>query len=249
MQTKHSPIHIYDHDIQMCRSVARALAAFEDRRFHQITVVSRDGVLTLTGVVASDGEKLQAEHEALAAIGATTLINELFVVQERESFWQRVNRIEWNREMLWRMAMRRDVIAVLMLLILLMPSVPYAQAWWQDVFASRVDARIVGQLIVRGKPAAHATIIVQPIEGSVVERYTAVTDHVGNFRLPLTIDEDLNPDGEFVASVLWFKPRLVHGEMTLGKNQVPLEYASASSSPLRFSIQPGDNLLPDFLVP
>lgn len=62
-----------------------------------------------------------------------------------------------------------------------------------------------GQLLVEGKPAAHASIALHPISdsGSMIQRSVGITQQDGSFKLTTFSVDDGAPAGEYIVTIIW----------------------------------------------
>jgi hypothetical protein len=100
-----------------------------------------------------------------------------------------------------------------------------------------------GQVLVDGKPAAKAQVLLHPAEGGQNEPHpTGQTDDQGYFTLTSYTNGDGAPEGDYAVTVTWF--RVFGGrEEVVRRNVLPPRYAAPQSSQLRVTIAKGNNEL------
>jgi len=107
---------------------------------------------------------------------------------------------------------------------------------------------VSGKVLRAGKPmdGAYVKLLsVAPAPGQ--ERWvpSATTDAEGNFVLSTYNSGDGAPPGDYVATVLWpeiFKDKF--GDPMEGKDRLGGRYATPQRSPLKVTVEEGDNQLP-----
>jgi hypothetical protein len=108
-----------------------------------------------------------------------------------------------------------------------------------------------GQVLVGGKPATHARIVLHPVSetGTDLLRPTGTIGPDGSFRLTSYAQDDGAPAGEYAVTITWFLAVPKKGtDETETRNFLPVRYARPETSRLRATIQPGSNELPAFLL-
>ena len=109
-----------------------------------------------------------------------------------------------------------------------------------------------GQVLVKGKPAAHAQVTFHPVNDNSPEAVHPVgtVDEKGGFTLTSHKQGDGAPEGEYLVTVQWFlatKPRNASaGDDYTTVNYLPDRYGRPESSGLRATVRKGDNELPPF---
>lgn len=103
-----------------------------------------------------------------------------------------------------------------------------------------------GTATYRNKPLAGAIVALHPTGGAlqVDARPSATVQPDGSFRLTTYNSSDGAPEGEYVATLHWFRPVNKNGEVLPGPNVLPKKYGSADSSGIRVRIVAGSNELP-----
>jgi hypothetical protein len=101
-----------------------------------------------------------------------------------------------------------------------------------------------GQILFNGKPVPHAFVALHPLDatqpGSV--HPSATTDENGCFILSSYHAEDGAPPGEYVATVVWRKPKQLDPDASVqGPNLLPARYSKPATSDLRVIVKPGSN--------
>lgn len=106
--------------------------------------------------------------------------------------------------------------------------------------------KVHGQVLVDGRPAAQAQVLLHPAEGGGEElRPAGQTDDQGHFQLTSYANGDGAPEGDYAVTVTWFRVYKTGGE-AVPYNALPRRYAAAPSSALRVTIRKGDNDLSPF---
>lgn len=103
-----------------------------------------------------------------------------------------------------------------------------------------------GTATYRNKPLAGAIVSLHP-KGEVAAadaRPSATVQPDGTFELTTFRSGDGAPEGEYVATLHWFRPVNQNGEVRPGPNVLPKKYASAVSSDIQVRIEAGSNELP-----
>ena len=102
-----------------------------------------------------------------------------------------------------------------------------------------------GTITFKGQPTSGALVALHPkapIEGTPNPR--ANVDKDGAFNVSTYVTADGAPEGEYVVTVLWYKPVKKGEDITSGPNVIPAKYANPNTSDLVVSIKPGENDLP-----
>ena len=98
-----------------------------------------------------------------------------------------------------------------------------------------------GQIVVDGKPAAQAQVVLHPAEGDKDEPHPAgQTDDQGYFTLTSYRNGDGAPEGNYFVTVTWFRV-FNGGREVVRYNVLPPRYLSPQSSQLRVSVAKGNN--------
>jgi 5-hydroxyisourate hydrolase-like protein (transthyretin family) len=101
-----------------------------------------------------------------------------------------------------------------------------------------------GQILVNGKPAAQAQVLLHPVEGGQSEPHpTGQTDDQGNFTLTSYANGDGAPEGSYAVTVTWFRVAAGGRNEVVRYNALPQRYAVPESSQLRVTIAKGNNEL------
>jgi hypothetical protein len=107
-----------------------------------------------------------------------------------------------------------------------------------------------GQVLVQGRPAAHAQITFHPVgdQGPEAVRPVGSVDENGYFTLTSFKQGDGAPEGEYRVTIHWFLATKSGGTGSeyVSVNYVPDQYGRAETSGLRASVGKGDNQLPPF---
>jgi hypothetical protein len=104
---------------------------------------------------------------------------------------------------------------------------------------------VKGKLLIGGKPAARANVVLHSTDPHVVVRPVTFTEADGSFRLMTYKADDGAPVGDYVVTIFWrdesipfdgcVGPDLVKHDRFLGA------YFDSRDSPLRTTIHPGSN--------
>jgi hypothetical protein len=103
-----------------------------------------------------------------------------------------------------------------------------------------------GTVLYGNKPIAGAIVSLhakQPAS-ELVPAPTATVQPDGSFRLTTYQSGDGAPEGEYVATLHWFRPVDKQGELQPGPNVLPKKYAKPESSDIVVRIAAGANELP-----
>jgi hypothetical protein len=103
--------------------------------------------------------------------------------------------------------------------------------------------KVRGQVLVDGRPAAQAQVLLHPAGNDAEElRPAGQTDEQGNFQLTSYVNGDGAPAGDYAVTVTWF--RIYQGrDEVMRYNALPQRYAAAQTSQLRVTVGNGDNAL------
>lgn len=104
---------------------------------------------------------------------------------------------------------------------------------------------VTGQAIAGKVVPASAQIVLHPVAAELPDQVTprATVREDGSFVVSTFRDGDGAPEGEYVATVQWFR---IGRDGSPGGNVLPKKYSSSATSPLRVSIVKGTNQLPPF---
>lgn len=113
--------------------------------------------------------------------------------------------------------------------------------------SSRVQVYPVnGEVNFRGQPVPGAVVTLHPSteapQPAPVPRANVVRD--GTFAVSTYDGGDGAPEGEYVVTIVWFKPVLKDGDLRAGPNVIPRKYARPETSDLRVTIAAGENAIP-----
>jgi hypothetical protein len=102
-----------------------------------------------------------------------------------------------------------------------------------------------GAVQFRGQPAVGAFVSLHPKDGAdngaPSPRATVGPD--GNFKFTTYDGDDGAPAGDYVLTVLWYKPVRQGNDLVGGPNVLPRKYAAAATSDLQIRIAAGENYL------
>ena len=105
--------------------------------------------------------------------------------------------------------------------------------------------KVHGQVLVDGKPAAQAQVLLHPAEGAEELRPGGQTDDQGYFNLTSYVNGDGAPEGDYAVTVTWFRIRRDGSQAgdVVRYNALPQRYAVVQTSQLRVTVNKGDNEL------
>ena len=102
-----------------------------------------------------------------------------------------------------------------------------------------------GIITFKGQPTSGALVALHPkapVAGTPNPR--ANVDKDGAFKVSTYVTADGAPEGDYVVTVLWYKPIKKGVDVVSGPNVIPAKYANPNTSDLVVSIKPGENDLP-----
>lgn len=103
-----------------------------------------------------------------------------------------------------------------------------------------------GSISFRGQPVPGAVVTLHPREadsqGAPVPRANVGRD--GKFDVSTYDGGDGAPQGDYVVTIVWFRPVLKDGDLRAGPNVIPRKYARPETSDLRVTIAAGENAIP-----
>lgn len=107
-----------------------------------------------------------------------------------------------------------------------------------------------GQVLYKGRPLDRALVAFNPLGNYPPDLPTpiATTDAEGRFKMTTNRPGDGVPTGEYVVTVEWREKSKSGVEKIGGKNLLPPRYSKAKSSPLRCTVNAGQEDLPVFLL-
>jgi hypothetical protein len=108
-------------------------------------------------------------------------------------------------------------------------------------------APVQGSVKYKSKPLAEAIVVLHRIGGDVEgnQKPMATTDASGNFTLTTFHQNDGAPPGEYAITVELRAPQMAGEEMTRsGPNLLPPRYARPETSPVKYTVVEGDNVIP-----
>jgi hypothetical protein len=108
---------------------------------------------------------------------------------------------------------------------------------------------VTGSVNFKGKPPGGALIVLSSTTGGA-EGFapTATVKDDGSFAITSYQPGDGAPQGEYVATLQWFKVVNDAGGSGPGPNVLPKEYASAKSSPIKISVGSGPTQVPPIII-
>ena len=97
---------------------------------------------------------------------------------------------------------------------------------------------VTGKVTFKGQQPVGATVVLHPVTGrrrTILPTGTVKSD--GSFAITSYDPEDGAPQGEYVATIEWYKYEPKLGGV--GPNVLPRKYASSKTSPIRVSVNAG----------
>jgi hypothetical protein len=107
---------------------------------------------------------------------------------------------------------------------------------------------VTGQVTFDGKPVAEAMVVFHPLESiaGAAARPIAYTDASGAFALTTNESRDGALPGEYAITVELRAPRQVGEEIVRdGRNILPAKYSQPTTSGLKFTVNAGENRVPE----
>jgi hypothetical protein len=107
---------------------------------------------------------------------------------------------------------------------------------------------VQGTISFQGKPMPGAYLVLHSQGASATEpaapapRASIGAD--GKFTLTTYDVGDGAPEGEYVATVQWYRPIQKNGDWVSGPNALPRKYSAAGTSDIRIRVASGENQLP-----
>jgi len=104
---------------------------------------------------------------------------------------------------------------------------------------------VSGKVTFKGQPATGAKVALHPVTGGIegIAPYGRVGDD-GTFTITVYEPGDGAPEGDYVATVQWFKQV---GE-SAGPNVIPKQYSSPATSPVKVSVKGGPTEIPPIAI-
>lgn len=221
------------------RLVERGISAFT-----RLGIDIKSGTVTVSGTVASQGEKLLLLQILQTTPGVTKVKDALVVERGTKpkispkrlpSFSLPSISISLPSftDMLGSTNPAYPVVGVIALLIA-------AIAFFPRGNGNRVAVHPVkGRVTLQGEPLAKASVVLHPMNKSGLPNGVqprAVTDDAGNLTFTTFSDADGAPNGDFVATVYRFETKIVDGDKIYGPNELPSVYSKPDTSPLHVTI-------------
>jgi hypothetical protein len=109
---------------------------------------------------------------------------------------------------------------------------------------------VSGKVTFQGKPAAGAQVVLHPVDRSKPSDVTpsAGVQGDGTFKITAYELDDGAPQGEYVATVEWFKIVSTGGGGGRGPNVLPAKYASSKTSPIKVTVNGGPTEIPPIVI-
>jgi hypothetical protein len=107
---------------------------------------------------------------------------------------------------------------------------------------------VSGKVMFQGRPATGAQVVLHPVNSSESNDVapTATVQSDGSFEITAYESGDGAPQGDYVATVQWFKVTKEAGGP--GPNVIPVRYASARTSPIKVSVNGGPTQVQPILL-
>jgi hypothetical protein len=95
---------------------------------------------------------------------------------------------------------------------------------------------VTGKVTFQGKPPVGAQVVLHSVNPTAANDIapTGTVKSDGSFAISAYDDGDGAPQGDYVATIQWFK--IIPEQGGRGPNVLPARYASAKSSPVRVSV-------------
>jgi hypothetical protein len=105
---------------------------------------------------------------------------------------------------------------------------------------------VEGKVTFKGQPAHGAQVVLHAAKPSEIDQTAPVGDVKADGTFNITVYEpgDGAPEGDYVATVQWFKKVGV----AAGPNVLPQEYASPRTSPIKVSVKGGPTSIPPISI-
>jgi hypothetical protein len=107
---------------------------------------------------------------------------------------------------------------------------------------------VTGKVTFQGKPPIGAQVVLHSVSPAAANDVapTGIVRSDGSFAISVYDDGDGAPQGEYVATIQWFK--IIPEQGGRGPNVLPIKYASAKSSPVRVSVGSGPTTVDPIVI-
>ena len=105
-----------------------------------------------------------------------------------------------------------------------------------------------GTVIVNGKPAAGAVVVLHPKDGASAPAARAEVQPDGTFFATTYAPRDGAAEGDYVVTVEWYRPREKNGEFIFGPNLVPPKYSRPETSKIEVHVASQANHFPPITI-
>lgn len=107
---------------------------------------------------------------------------------------------------------------------------------------------VSGKVTFQGRPPVGALVVLAPVNGSGTDGVapTATVQNDGSFSITSYEPGDGAPDGDYVATVQWYRYSKELGGP--GPNVIPAKYANARTSPFKVSVKGGPADVPAIVL-
>ncbi len=217
----------------------------------QLRIEVHNGVAVATGEVSSVYEKQLLSHFCRQVPGVAKFVDGTVVRDVRpapadpEPGAAPVRRMA-RRPIQWRLPLRAWHAGAAVALLVLV---------WSAISLGRAHGRpgrlavypVTGKVLVNGRPAAGAAIVLHPQDPSLSARPRAIVKSDGSLVMTTYEPGDGAPAGEYKATVEWRRP--VAGDEAGGDapppaNVLPPDYASSATTTLTVTVEEGENEIP-----
>jgi hypothetical protein len=109
---------------------------------------------------------------------------------------------------------------------------------------------VTGKLIFQGKPPVGARVVLHAANSSGIDEVvpSGAVQSDGTFTITVYEPGDGAPQGDYVATVQWFKVVGDGGGSAPGPNVLPKKYASPVTSPIKVSVASGPVQIPPIVI-
>lgn len=105
---------------------------------------------------------------------------------------------------------------------------------------------VQGKVELNGKPTPGAVVVLHPKGNAEIPAARAEVKPDGTFEVGTYAVADGAPEGDYVATIEWFKPVLKKDDYVMGPNLVPKQYSAPQTSKLEVHVAAQPNQLPTF---
>ncbi len=216
-------------DVELEQRIAAALKDHHVGSLRKVKVEARGGTVVLCGEVNSFYAKQLSQHSARRLVGNNNVVNEVSVATPA-AFRDPAS-------------LRETAAAGVALLFVMLLAGCSRQPTLVEVHP------VSGQATVDGRPAAGAQVTFHPKDKSIAfPSPSAKVDSQGNFSLTTYSAKDGAPIGEYLITVELRPIVTKDGELELGPNVLPPQYASPKTTKAEARVAEGPNNVPINIV-